>query len=305
MAAFPQQLNPGQSCTMLWISARTTQCNASDAWTGTKALYGHEGMSPPSTATYTMTCMGSGGTISRSITITVAGSPAPPNPPAPPVPTNGLIAYWPFDEQSGTIAHDASGHGHDGRVEGATWTTGRRAGGLAFDGVNDLVRVAAHAALDTPDAFSVALWLNPNDVPKVDERVLCKVNVWDIKLDDLTPQFTAKGSVQADATLVSGQWAHLVLTNKKGKFKWYVNGKETSLEKNTIDRDSSLKSKLTELWIGTDGKSFFRGTLDDVLLYNRALSEKEVQQLYRAGSAPPPAPPASPPSPNPPSPPSP
>jgi hypothetical protein len=62
-----------------------------------------------------------------------------------PLTTNYTNAYWKFNENSGNIAHDSSGHGYDGTIYGATWTTGYSGSALDFDGVDDYVDLDAHA----------------------------------------------------------------------------------------------------------------------------------------------------------------
>ena len=65
------------------------------------------------------------------------------------VPVNGLIAYWPLDEGSGSVADDMSSQDHQGTVTGATWTTGLSGGALSFDGVNDEVQTESNLSVFT------------------------------------------------------------------------------------------------------------------------------------------------------------
>ena len=76
----------------------------------------------------------------------------------PPPPTQGLIGYWNFDEGSGTVAHDSSGSGYNGTVNGATWTTGKINSALNFNGTTNGV-VTPGIAL--ANAFSITAWVNP------------------------------------------------------------------------------------------------------------------------------------------------
>ena len=54
---------------------------------------------------------------------------------------DGLVAYWRFDEGSGTVAHDSTSHGHDAQILGAEWGTGISGACLSFDGLDDYVMV--------------------------------------------------------------------------------------------------------------------------------------------------------------------
>ena len=70
-----------------------------------------------------------------------------------------------FDEGSGTIAKDESGHGNDGTIHGATWTTGISGKALNFDGVDDYVRIPDSASMDVTEEVTVEVWARIEDVP--------------------------------------------------------------------------------------------------------------------------------------------
>jgi ligand-binding sensor domain-containing protein len=73
-----------------------------------------------------------------------------------------LVAWYKFDEGSGTTALD-SANGHNGTVNGATWTAGKVGGALSFDGVNDYVDVPDNPALrfTQNSSFTLCAWVNP------------------------------------------------------------------------------------------------------------------------------------------------
>ena len=79
-------------------------------------------------------------------------------------PTQGLIGYWNFDEGSGTIAHDTSGSGYNGTVNGAVWTAGEINGALSFNGGAAYV-VTPNIALGS--TFSVSAWVNPAVITQI------------------------------------------------------------------------------------------------------------------------------------------
>ena len=72
-------------------------------------------------------------------------------------PTTGLIGYWNFDEGTGTLAHDTSGNGFNGTVNGATWATGKTNSGLSFNGTTSYV-VTPNISLG--NTFSISTWVN-------------------------------------------------------------------------------------------------------------------------------------------------
>jgi hypothetical protein len=76
---------------------------------------------------------------------------------------NFINAYWKFDECSGSILQDSSGHNYDGTIHGATWTTGYSGCALDFDGVNDYVDLTAHAkelGINKTDDFIITFFFN-------------------------------------------------------------------------------------------------------------------------------------------------
>ncbi len=92
---------------------------------------------------------------SASVTVTVSNTSVGPT-------TQGLIGYWNFDEGSGMTVQDTSGSGHNGTVNGASWTTGKINGALQFAGTSNVVTTG----ISLGSAFSVSAWVNPAVVPQ-------------------------------------------------------------------------------------------------------------------------------------------
>lgn len=78
LSASPASITAGQSSTLTWSSTNATSCTASNAWTGAKAVSGSQSVSPTADATYSMTCTGAGGSVSRQVTVTVTSGPTAP-----------------------------------------------------------------------------------------------------------------------------------------------------------------------------------------------------------------------------------
>ena len=75
---------------------------------------------------------------------------------------SGLVAYWKFDEGSGTTVSDSSGNGNTGTlVNGPLWTAGRVGNALFFDGIDDNVTVPDSNSLDLSSSFTLSAWVNP------------------------------------------------------------------------------------------------------------------------------------------------
>jgi hypothetical protein len=74
----------------------------------------------------------------------------------------GLVAGYPFDSGSGSLAPDASGRGNEGRIHGARWVPGRHGDALRFDGVRSVVTVPSSPSLDLADAMTLSGWVRPS-----------------------------------------------------------------------------------------------------------------------------------------------
>jgi len=195
--------------------------------------------------------------------------------------TNGLVAWWRFDETSGAKAADSSGNRNDGTLSGApAWGPGRIDGALSFDGLDDSVRVPESPSLALTSAMTVAAWAKLEDVPNVDQRILVKVDSWEWKLNARLPQLASPvGYATFAGPLELGRWHHLAFTFDAGAIKGFLDGKVVSLQANTFRLGTALENVASGLFVGSDGSSFCKGALDDVRIYDRALGEDEIRAL--------------------------
>jgi hypothetical protein len=195
-------------------------------------------------------------------------------------------AYWNFNEGTGSSSLDASGNGHTAVLNGAGWTSGHSGSGLLLNG-SGYVSVAASASLGTGKAFTVVFWMAPQDVSGVDQRIVANRYNWDVKLNGSAhrPQLSAAGKyaqMQYSAPLAT--WQHIVFTFSSGVAHGYVNGTEVALS-STFTSGQTIPAQANGYVIGADSNysSNAKGSLDDVVIYNRALSSAEVNQLYTSG----------------------
>jgi hypothetical protein len=201
-------------------------------------------------------------------------------------PPAGLVAAYGFEEPSGTTTvTDASGNGHTGTISGATRTTaGRNGNALSFDGVNDMVNVADSAALDIT-RMTVMAWVRPSTLAGyrtavIKERSGGLAYALYAHSDTARPQGwinTGGNDILADGTaaLSLNTWTHLAATYDGSSFRLYVNGALVR----TRSASGNIVSSTQMLLIGgnTVWGEFFAGVIDDVRVYNRALSQSEVQ----------------------------
>jgi len=225
---------------------------------------------------------GNTGTSSSSRTVTVSNT-APP-------PTAGLVAGWAFNENQGQTAGDVSGNGNTADLHGGTWTSGKYGSGLRLNGTSEYLSAPSSPSLNiSGSSMTLSMWLNPGGNTGGDQVVFGKFwgatmsspfYQYGLELDDGTvPHFyvgTGAGVTGGSmgSALPVGQWSHLAVVFDSGQARFYVNGNLTG----TASLASTITARDSLLYMGSDIRpsQFFKGTLDDVRLYNRAETGMEV-----------------------------
>jgi len=248
----------------------------------TTLTFSAQSSAPAATANLAISAAGGGAAASTSISLTVAAAASTPTA----TPDSSAAAQWLMDEGAGAIVHDSSGHGNTGAVAGSpVWATGTFGTALALTGSN-YVSVPESASLEFSTQFTVSFWINATNVPYVDERIISKNYDWDVKLNGSRNnlQLSAGGAyAMMNYSLPMGTWQHVVFTFSYGTVKGYVNGIQQTFAYNTFGWNKRyLPSYRYGLYIGTDPSRTMsaKGLIDDVRLYNRALSPAEVMSLY-------------------------
>lgn len=219
--------------------------------------------------------------------------------------TSGLVGYWKMDENSwnGTAGEvkDSSGGGHDGTANGgATTQQGKFIKAGYFDGSNDYVLISGVPSFGTASDFSVGFWFkmesgNSGDIVVGHGNRSGKTLGWRFKITSDTDgkyigfRFGSDTGATAYYDIIGSSvndnvWHHVFFTlDRDGYMNGYLDGSfkgQTDLNSyNEVD-DSTIK-----LAFGNNsGESpYFTGYIDDVRIYNRALSGSEVSALYNGG----------------------
>jgi len=212
-----------------------------------------------------------------------------------------LILHWRFDEGSGNIAHDSSGNGHDGIIEGATWTVGKIDSCLEFGGDGDrVVDENAPNYLNGLDALSIAIWIKSDVAPTDKGFIICEQpdggdNIITMRYDSagangggtslLKMAVVAPNDEQqleSSSNLQVTEWQHVALTWSRGEqLKFYVNAVLDTPQANGAPRDVST-GDVTTLIVGWGGKfsdagvGGWDGLIDDVRIYDHVLSEVQI-----------------------------
>jgi len=207
--------------------------------------------------------------------------------------TDGLVAYWAFDEESGDTASDSSGNGHDGALIGdPQWTEGYFGGALQFDQAGDEVNVPFHADLNQ-EVFTICAWANVETGGTGHRAVVSSRDdgpqrgyIFYAEPGNTWQFWTGGGgwkSVQGPAVNLD-EWDHLAGVYADGNQKFYVNG-ELVGERN----DGALSvNPGQEFLIGAGANETanhnyrFKGIIDEVRLYDRALNADEIASVMES-----------------------
>jgi hypothetical protein len=204
------------------------------------------------------------------------------------------IAAYAFNEGSGTTVTDLSGNGHTGTIANATWTTaGKYGNALSFNGTNAWVTINDANDLDLTTGMTLEAWVRPTATPSFWAAAIAKEQPNDPANNVAYALYTADGASNppsihglfgsgagADkfavgtSVLTLNTWTHLAGTYDGTALRLYVNGTLVA----TFAQTGSMTATTGPLRIGGDfGNEFFTGLIDEVRVYNRALSQTEIQ----------------------------
>ncbi|MCC6301658.1 MAG: DUF4038 domain-containing protein, partial [Gammaproteobacteria bacterium] len=201
-----------------------------------------------------------------------------------------LVAHWTFDEMSGTVARDASGNGNTGTlVNGPTWVAGQLGGALSFDGIDDRIDTAKSPLDPGATDFSLALWFRVGSLD--DEHFVSQTDgtgtgrVWLAKDPRNGLYSNLGGRVTSSQFLpVLGQWHHAALTKSGTTLRLYVDGALRATSTGVAVEPANGILRLGSKKTGVD--NFLNSLMDDVRIYNRALTDTEIAGLYQTMSFP-------------------
>ena len=199
-----------------------------------------------------------------------------------------LVGYWPMDEGAGSAASDASGKGNDGTITGATWAAGKLGGGLDFAAGSHIVNCGNDASLDITGQLTLAAWVNYDSIsgyPRIVEKSTgTALDPYGITLRNDGDVVFGVGTQEwtVDTNLAANQWHHVAATYDGSTLRVYADG----VEAGSTAATSSLYSTTRDVHIG-NADSLNRGldgTLDEVRIYDKALSAEGVKALTEIGT---------------------
>jgi hypothetical protein len=217
--------------------------------------------------------------------------------------TQGLVGYWPFCGN----ANDDSGNGNNGTVNGATLTTdrfGNANSAFNFDGINDLISIPDSNTLSITNNITMSAWVYVNSDNQNYHSILSKRlnGNWSYNLS-LSYYFGPGGSPTevnkvfsgrrnnsgaqweykfSDEPIVFGQWFQITIKIENNVITFYKNGIDMGVNLYGNQFTIPMINQAIGLTLGSngDGGEWFNGNLDDIGIWNRALTQEEITNLY-------------------------
>jgi hypothetical protein len=196
----------------------------------------------------------------------------------------GLVLYFSFDNIQGARVVDESGSGNHGTINGIIYSTNGVVGqAVVFNGIKAFIQVPKTPSLNLNGPLTMSAWVKPESTEGFTSVLAKEYNFkgYHLSIDGGAMRASVSGSKGISGSIPVRQWTHLVAVCTSSNLLQYINGKLVNTADATTPQDSS-----TDLYLGcwmhpVKGPSrFFNGLLDEVRIYNRALSDEEVRHLY-------------------------
>jgi hypothetical protein len=225
--------------------------------------------------------------------------PTPTNGPTPtstPSPTPGntsgyLVASYSFNEGTGSTVSDSSGKGNNGTITGATWSTSGKYGkALSFNGTSNYVSVPDATPLELTNGMTLEAWVNPSTLSGW-RTILLKEQSGNLtyalyaNTDGNVPSgemyVGANTDIRGSAQLPLNTWSHVAVTYNGSVFKFFLNG--TEIFSKNISGSMSVSNGQLRIGGNTIWGEYFKGMIDEIRIYNKDLSQSEIQSDMNTG----------------------
>jgi len=216
----------------------------------------------------------------------------------PPTRDKGLVGYWTFDEGSGTTAYDSSGKGNNGAILGSavrlTGSSCKKGSCLDFDGINDQVSIPNSTSLNISKSFTLQTWVLVESLPLntetnfIGKNGYAQYRIGIRKAGNLHGTFgstsgTGTAYVDFDGNPIQypsvGVWHNYAFSfdSYQKKVEIYVDGEQKG---STTISNNGVTQSISAVILGLHGTDFLSGVMDEVRIYDRALSAEEIKLVY-------------------------
>ncbi|MFC1461389.1 LamG domain-containing protein [Verrucomicrobiota bacterium] len=215
----------------------------------------------------------------------------------------GLVLHYSFDHDEKEKISDRSGKENDGTIHGAKWTPkGKNRAAYVFDGVDDYIDMDLDSSIPKgigKGSFAVAVWLK-SQTPRSGPGYVIEQHIrgapWTgiylsveptnfrFRTDDTGGVPTSSALFDVSKIVDDEEWHHYVAVREDSVLYLYLDGvKKVEKRVPLVNLSANYAGPLRMGAHCQDGKcANYNGAIDEVMIWNRALSEKEVEQLYNS-----------------------
>ena len=205
------------------------------------------------------------------------------------LPSNGLVAWYPFNGN----ANDESGNGNHGTVNGATLSVdriGNANSAYSFDGINDFIQLPFNIQ---QHPISVSVWFNTNAVqfqsiidndiaPLFGNDIILSYSNYGLGNNDKVCALYHDGAFASDFSYSINTDYHLMVVWYDNETKIFLNG---NLVGSHIHSVGTIEGGNFRIGVHSNNMGWFNGNIDDIAIYNRALTQEEITALYTGSSS--------------------
>ena len=208
----------------------------------------------------------------------------------------GLVAHWDFDEGKGGVLHDRSGNNNHGKIHGAKWVKCGKGYALKFDGKDDYVDCGTPGALNMSKDVTLESWIQ-SPMPPKGEVGIAGTHYGGYLLthyrDHMCYWYISSGANKVREQAPLTEWHHVAATFDGKSLKIYMDGLLAKTRKSRYNEITGRGTFRIGALVGNPEakdpayrvSGFFRGMIDDVRVYNRAISADEIKRDYKASAA--------------------
>ncbi len=216
-----------------------------------------------------------------------------------------LAGWWKLDDSSGTAAYDSAGDNNGILVNGPVWTTGQIDGALSFDGVDDYVDLGNSSSLKLPLPVTISAWIKL-DAVEAEQGLVCldaqQVNeqgvstfygIWFIIHNDRLMTnygsgangFGGRRSKTGTTAFMADRWYHVAAVLRgPTDMDLYIDAVNDGGSYSGVGGELTYSNGNSHIgYYGGTTLNYFKGVMDDVRVYDRALSAEEILQIYGEG----------------------
>ncbi len=192
--------------------------------------------------------------------------------------SKGLVGHWTFQEGSGTTAYDLSRYKNNGTLTGATHLPKWSEKGIIFDGVDDYVSIPYNNIGGT---LTYSLWTK-SSISGGGYRMFSYMStLLQLAGNDITffSNIISGDSTTKTYTIVSDVWYNIIVTHTGTTTEIFVNGVSLGSATDQAINTANFDTNVIGAYFGGGGY-YYSGSIDEVRIYNRALSAGEITSLY-------------------------